>query len=256
MPNAEKIIAAVEQSNLVTDDVVALLRKKIARTPAMGLREAVKWLVEKRHITTAQGGRLVAGAEKAEDDAEDEELNFAASNREIATSQTRGAPGADDDEMALFPSDGANGGEKPAAAKPAAAAGASARWAGTPGSTKSKTSSAKEPPVRSGARGSTAGARRRADEPKAAAPEPAADAGDDGMGDLFGATGLEDAAMEANNDALAPERKRPKPVRKQEDFGSTLMMTLAGSLLVVIAIGVGVLYASGLQNAHKKYNAA
>jgi outer membrane protein assembly factor BamB/TolA-binding protein len=267
MPNADKILSAVERSNLVTDDVIEQLRKKLARTPAMGLREAVKWLVEKRHITTAQGGRLVASAEKAEDEADAEsELNFAASQGDVPVGQTRGAAAAgDDDELDVFPldADAANDGGKPAAAKPAAAG---ARWAGTPGNSKSKASTTKEPATRSASRAKAAGARRQAERPKPA-PEPAGDAadgpiddgplGNGGMGDLFGATGPDSAAMAGNGDALAPaERKAPKPMRKQEDFGSTLMMSLAGALLVVIAVGVGLLYATGRQSADKKFNAA
>ena len=107
MPNAEKIIAAIERSNLVTADVVDQLRRKLERTPTMGLRAAVKWLVEKRQVTTAQGGRLLANIGDADED--DDDFDVAPSDRDDDARQTRGVPAAaedDDDDLEMIPIDG------------------------------------------------------------------------------------------------------------------------------------------------------
>jgi len=131
MPNAEKIIAAVERSNLVTADVVDQLRDKLDRTPVMGLRAAVKWLVEKRHITAAQGGRLLANIEDVGDG--DDDFDLMPRERGDDIRQTRAGPAVGDDDFEIFPPDGADAtsgaGNKAPGRSPSAASSSSARAA-------------------------------------------------------------------------------------------------------------------------------
>src|SRR5436309_61893 len=130
MPNAEKIVHAVEASNLVDAEVVDQLRRKLERAPTMGLREAIKWLAAKRHITTAQGGRLLASIESAADQ-DDDEFDLSPNGRNDDARLTRGAPAAKDDEdLAMTPVDEPStppvAGKKPPSRT--AAASSSARW--------------------------------------------------------------------------------------------------------------------------------
>src|SRR5207249_4849121 len=97
----EKIVQAVEQSNLIDAEVVEQLRRKLDRTPSMGLRAAIKWLAEKRHITTAQGGRLLASIEAAGDD----DFDLAPVERNDDARNTRHAEADDEPDLAMSPID-------------------------------------------------------------------------------------------------------------------------------------------------------
>lgn len=61
MPNIDPILATIEQSNLVADDVLDELRQRLEKSKVpVDLKLAIKWLVQKEHITTDQGRRLLA----------------------------------------------------------------------------------------------------------------------------------------------------------------------------------------------------
>lgn len=61
MPNIDPILATIEQSNLVADDVLDELRQRLEKSKVpVDLKLAVKWLVQKEHITSDQGRRLLA----------------------------------------------------------------------------------------------------------------------------------------------------------------------------------------------------
>src|SRR5579884_1389488 len=63
MPDLSNIIATIEASNLVSDDVVDELRRRLEKSKQpVDLKSAVKWLVQKEHITSEQGRRLIAKA--------------------------------------------------------------------------------------------------------------------------------------------------------------------------------------------------
>ncbi|HUY36521.1 MAG TPA: PQQ-binding-like beta-propeller repeat protein [Pirellulales bacterium] len=311
MPNTEKIIAVIEQSDLVTADVVDQLRSKLDRAPAMSLRAAVKWLVEKRHISTAQGGRLLAKVEEADDKEDDLDLMPKGEADDIrhtrgaiaATSgwqpsdldegddirQTRGAPAAaEDDDLEMLPLDGTGApsdpGKQVPARSPSAGSGGTARWAGTPPSTAprakapAKTSPAQSSPPKSvpsaprspaarppSARPPAAGGAPRGRESKAAPPAAPKggldDRGDpngaDGADDLFETGGMEHSPSAASQDALAPTgRKSPKPSRKQEDYGSPLLMILGASVLLVTLAVIGLYWVLGRGSADKAFTAA
>jgi outer membrane protein assembly factor BamB/TolA-binding protein len=275
MPNAEKIIAAIEQSNLVSADVVDQLRRKLERTPTMGLRAAVKWLVEKRQVTTAQGGRLLASIGDAKE--EDDDFDLMPSERDDDARQTRGVPLAaeDDDDLEMFPLDGddaAGGpGNKAAGRGRSAATGSSARWAGTPQPAvpKAKASDKTAPPKsgrpapspRSPApRPAAAGGTRRGRESKAAPPAepqggPNGDGGADQIRDLFEPT--DPSNLAASQETLAPtQRRSSKQVRKEEDYGSPLLMILGGSVLVVAIAAVALFWVLGKGTADKAFTTA
>ena len=61
MSNLEGILAVIGNSQLVSDDVLTELRKKLEQSPSPpDLRAAVRWLVQKEHVTSDQGRRLIA----------------------------------------------------------------------------------------------------------------------------------------------------------------------------------------------------
>jgi hypothetical protein len=60
MSNKEQLLAVIRQSNLVSDETLALLSQRMEKTSGrITLRSAVKWLIDKGHITSAQGQRLL-----------------------------------------------------------------------------------------------------------------------------------------------------------------------------------------------------
>jgi len=281
MPNAEKIVAVIEQSNLVSADVIDQLRRKLERTPAMGLRAAVKWLVEKRQLTTAQGGRLLASIGDAD---EEDDFDLVPSDREEDARQTREVPVAaeDDDDLEMFPldaEDDASGpANKPAPRSKTPATASSARWAGTPKAAVPKTKASDKTAPPKGGRpaptprspaarpaAATGGARRGRESKSAPPAEPRGGPngangmdGGDGMGDLFGAAGLDHSPMASSQDALSPsERRSSKKVRKkEEDYGSPLLMILGGSVLVVSLAVAGLWWVLGRGSADKAFTMA
>ena len=62
MPNHETILAIIEKSQLVSSAALGELRRKLEQSPTPAdLRMAVRWLVQKEHITSEQGRKLLAG---------------------------------------------------------------------------------------------------------------------------------------------------------------------------------------------------
>ncbi|HVX63363.1 MAG TPA: hypothetical protein VHC19_22270, partial [Pirellulales bacterium] len=156
MSNLDSILTVIGNSQLVSDDVLMELRKKLEQSSSPpDLRAAVRWLVQKEHVTSDQGRRLIAShsasaagsapppgpAAAAAEEEEELEL-FPLDNPPPAAPRAQApAPEADevDEDLELFPIDepqAAPPAGKPTAstappARPVAGGGAS-RWAGSP----------------------------------------------------------------------------------------------------------------------------
>ncbi|HXT60473.1 MAG TPA: PQQ-binding-like beta-propeller repeat protein, partial [Pirellulales bacterium] len=130
MSNLETILATIESSQLVSPDVLDELRRRLEQSPqAADLRSAVRWLVQKEHMTSDQGRRLLAGKQPAPAASADDEMKLAPMDDEPPKAAARPAPSPpaaarpaarqaappppDDDDLELFPVD-----EPPAAAAP------------------------------------------------------------------------------------------------------------------------------------------
>ncbi|OYV85639.1 MAG: hypothetical protein B7Z73_13185, partial [Planctomycetia bacterium 21-64-5] len=229
MPDISPIIATIEDSNLVSDEVVDELRQRLEKSkqPA-DLKSAVKWLVQKEHITSEQGRRLIARAggttaasaaarpAPPDDDLKlfEEEPPAAPPAPKPAGPAKSPAPRAAapkapqvDDDLELFPLDDA----AQAAAPPPSNKQPAARWAGSP-----KPASGRRTP------------------PAAPAYEAAADA------DIFGAANGHGGSAQA--EAIGEERERKKARAAQRNvWDSPLLLTVGGTVLLLSIVG-GVLY--------------
>lgn len=228
MPDLANIIATIEASNLVSDEVVDELRQRLEKSKQpVDLKSAVKWLVQKEHITSEQGRRLISrvgGAGTAAQPAArsappDDDFKLADEEPAAAppakASPSR-APAAKapemDDDLELFPLDDAAQAAEPAraAAPPPSSKPSSPRWAGTP---------------------KPAAPRR----PRPA--EPVYDAGADA--DIFDAATVQGGFAEEVPTAQRERRQPPGPQRSIWD--SPLLLTVGGALLLLTIVG-GVLY--------------
>jgi len=250
MPNLDSIVATIKQSQLVSPDVVEELRSKLQQSSQpVDLRSAVRWLVQKEHITSDQGRRLIASQKNAPAGAANEEVGFAPMEDAAPTPARRGAA---DDDLELSPMDDAP--PAPAArpvapaarpvapaarpvapaARPAApeakpAAGAS-RWAGTP----------KSPPPAAAA-------------PRARPARPAAP-----VQDLFAEPALiQEGGWESADDSYAEDGQQPKTLRQQRNiWDSPLLLIGGGSLIALIILGGGLYWALHRGSADQAFVAA
>ncbi|MGH7137668.1 MAG: hypothetical protein ACREHD_18125, partial [Pirellulales bacterium] len=123
MPDISQVVAIIEQSNLVADEVIAELRQRLEKSrQPVDLKTAVKWLVQKEHITSEQGRRLLTrsgaptpGAKPAP--ADDDDLKLfeeppaapppskapAAKSAGKAPAARPAPPAGGDDDLELFP---------------------------------------------------------------------------------------------------------------------------------------------------------
>jgi outer membrane protein assembly factor BamB/TolA-binding protein len=235
MPDLSQILATVEQSNLVSDDVIDELRQRLEKSrQTPDLKAAIKWLVQKEHITSDQGRRLLARAGNAAPaaaaktaQADDDDLKLfddqpvapakspAAGNK---APTSKAAPRRRDDDLELSPLD-----DETAAAHPVQSPKQpTARWAGTP----------QAPPTRQSEPRTARPAQRKPVEPTLA--EPAYAAPDDA--DLF-------SAATADGDfpgpePVAEERARRKSKAGERSMWDTPLMLIGGGGLVLIVIAV------------------
>jgi outer membrane protein assembly factor BamB len=238
MPDISQVLATIEQSNLVSDDVIEELRQRLekSRQPA-DVKTAVKWLVQKEHITSDQGRRLLSraggGAEPqatraapADDDLQLFEEPPAAPPPPAKAPAGKAPPSLDDD-LELFPlDDAAEAARVPPAPKPAKRP--AARWAGTPKS-KSPEPGAAQP------RAPRRPPSQRGGSPSSA--EAAYDAGADA--DIFAAATAE-AGYGAGGGGEERQRKKAKNAQRNV-WDSPLLLWVGGSVLL-IAIAIVVLY--------------
>jgi TolA-binding protein len=235
MPDLSTILSAVEESNLVSDDVIEELRQRLekSRQPP-DLKAAVKWLVQKEHITSDQGRRLLArapsagAAPKAAEpaQADDDDLKLfeeppAAPAPSKAPSQRR-----PDDDLKLSPLDDVETAETNSTSSSSNKR-SDARWAGTPEASSSRRSERSEPP----APRSKSPRRERVASSGAAAYDAGA------SNDIFGATGDGFGGEEPK-----PERGKKKANGGQRSIWDTPLMLLGGGMLIVIIIAIGFLY--------------
>jgi outer membrane protein assembly factor BamB len=231
MPDISQIIATVEQSNLVADEVVEELRQRLEKSrQPVDLKTAIKWLVQKEHITSEQGRRLLArtgGAASAAParpaPADDDDLKLF-EEPAAAPPATKGPsrkgpaspPAQVDDDLELFPLDDEQQAAQPerAPAPPQPAKQPAARWAGTP--------------------------QHRPERPKRPKAEPVyeeAEVYDAGSPDIFDAAqahpGAEPPAREWRR-----EKKEKKAAGSERSIWDTPFMLFGGGglLLVIIAI--------------------
>ena len=93
MSNLETILATIESSQLVSPDVLDELRRRLEQSPqAADLRSAVRWLVQKEHMTSDQGRRLLAGKQPSPAPSADDEMKLAPMDDEPAKAAARPAP--------------------------------------------------------------------------------------------------------------------------------------------------------------------
>ncbi|HEX5444333.1 MAG TPA: PQQ-binding-like beta-propeller repeat protein [Pirellulales bacterium] len=233
----EEIVSIIDASNLVSDQVLGELRDRLdkAKQP-VDLKLAVKWLVQKEHVTSEQGKRLLSRAG-----------GTAAGPAPAAPKKPVPAPDDDDleliDEPAveadvvdegleLFPlGESAETGPAPAA-KPAAGK-AEKRWAGTPRSAEPKRGDAARSPARAAGRRPAAAP----DDMGGLFAEPVGGATTGGA-DLIGAAAYGDAGFA--QEAEEPHGKN-KPKVKGNVWDSPLLLTVGGSLLALLILG-GVLW--------------
>ncbi len=255
MPDISQIVATIEDSNLVADEVLQELRGRLEKSrQPVDLKSAIKWLVQKEHITSDQGRRLLtraagaasapaAGGAKpapADDDLQlFEEPDAAPPVKAPAGKEpvskapaARPAPanGDDiDDGLELFPLDDAEQAAEPGrGARPAAqpkqpaapSKQSAARWAGTP---KERPAGTRRPPAEPA-------------EPVYDAHSPAAARQAPPEADLFGA---------ADQGGFAEEQPVREPKQKKKVGGGgdrsvwdTKLMLLGGGGLLVIIIGI------------------
>lgn len=226
--NNDEIISIVEASNLVSDQVLEQLRDRLESTKQpVDLKLAVKWLVQKEHITSEQGRRLLSRA------------GGAAAPRSAAPAKPSAPPDDDDleliDEPAeaevidegleLFPLGGsAEAGPAPAA-KPAGKT--DKRWAGSPRAPEPKRAETRRAPARQAPR----------------QPAGAVDMGGlfaepvsgpmTGGADLMGAAAYGDAGF--GQEAEEPPGKKPKV--KGNVWDSPLLLTVGGLILTLSILG-------------------
>lgn len=253
MPDVSQIVDTIDQSNLVADEVLDELRARLEKSPqTVDLKTAVKWLVQKEHITSDQGRRLLskaggaAGAAKTArpapadddlqlvDDPSDAPPAKAPANKAPAA---RPSPAAADDELdddlELFPLDDAAAEAVPERAarppaqpkRPAAQAKEpAARWAGTP----------KQRPA-------PAPARRPQAAPANDAPAPSNNHGyGEADADLFDAA--EQAGYAEEQPARgARQRQKVGGGGSDRSIWDTKLLLLGGGGLLLIVIAIGVL---------------
>ena len=251
--NNDEIISVVEASNLVSDEVLEQLRDRLenAKQP-VDLKLAVKWLVQKEHVTSEQGRRLLsraggagpapgsaaparpAPAKRTAPPDEDDGLELVDEADPVAEAELI------EEGLELFPL-GDSAGPAPAAKSPGSKSPASKspagkadqRWAGTP----------RAPEKR-------AEMRRSPDRP---APRRPAGGIDDmgglfaeplggpltGGADLIGAAAYGDAGFDQE-----PEdpRGQGKPKVKGNVWDSPLLLTVGGSILALSILGVVLLW--------------
>jgi outer membrane protein assembly factor BamB/TolA-binding protein len=235
MPDISQILSAVEQSNLVSDDVIDELRQRLEKSrQTPDLKAAVKWLVQKEHITSDQGRRLLsrastapagAAAKPAPADEDDDLKLFDEPASPPSPAPPRKAPRQADDDLQLSPLDDGTGAAQPASAPSSAGKRSDARWAGTPQAPaprRSEPAAAKPRPARR--------------QPIETAPmEPANGAGPDD--DIF-------AANEEGFGAAEPSRERGKKKAEgsQRNVFDTPLMLIGGGILTLIIIAIGFFY--------------
>lgn len=229
MPDLSNIIATIEASNLVSDEVVDELRHRLEKSrQPVDLKSAVKWLVQKEHITSEQGRRLLAksggsAAQPARPAPPDDDLKLvddepvaapppAKPSKPISRAPAAPAPEIDDD-LELFPMDDAAEAAEPARAAPPPSRPSkpsSPRWAGSP---------QPEPPQPAASR------RRRPAEPVYAEAVEA---------DLF------DAAAEHGgyaDEMVADEREQKRAKGPQRSVWDSPLLLLGGGLLLILICG-------------------
>lgn len=247
MPDISQIVDIIEQSNLVADEVIAELRQRLEKSrQPVDLKTAVKWLVQKEHMTSEQGRRLLArsgggatkGAKPAPADDEDLKLfeespaapppaKAPGTKSPAKAPAARPAPSAEgDDDLELFPLDDVEQAAQPERArqptKPAAQGGA--RWAGTP----------TERPAREPER--PARSKRPAAEPAFddAPPPRRASGRNAGDADIFGA-----AAQSGFEEQPAREtRQKKKGAGAERSIWDTPLILFGGGGLLLIIIGI------------------
>ncbi|HEX7446568.1 MAG TPA: PQQ-binding-like beta-propeller repeat protein [Pirellulales bacterium] len=230
----DEIVSIVDASNLVSDQVLGELRDRLdkAKQP-VDLKLAVKWLVQKEHITSDQGKRLLSRAGGATAPAAPAQP----ATKRSATKNPAPQPVDDDDlelidepraveadvvdeGLELFPL--GESAESPAPPAKPPAAKAEKRWAGSPRSVN---------PQQSAARGRPPAAH---DDLGGLYAEPL-DHGVSGGADLIGAAAYGDGGFRQE-----PEepRGKSKPKAKGNVWDSPLLLTVGGSLLALVILGV------------------
>lgn len=211
MPDISQILASIEQSNLVSDDVIDELRQRLEKSrQPVDLKTAVKWLVQKEHITSDQGRRLLSragGSTIARPAPDDDDLQLIDEPAAASRPPAKGPPRQLDDDLEMSPLDDGARATRPSKQS-------SPRWAGTPKSAPPKRAAERSPP------------------------EPAYDAGLGG--DLFGAAAM-DAGYAADPMDETREKRRPKDSAPRSVWDSPLMLLGGGSLLLIV-IAIVVLY--------------
>ncbi|HWB13772.1 MAG TPA: PQQ-binding-like beta-propeller repeat protein [Pirellulales bacterium] len=233
MPDISHILSAVEQSNLVSDDVIGELRQRLekSRQPP-DLKAAVKWLVQKEHITSDQGRRLLsrAGTPSAGtapkpvaggDDDDDLKL---VDEPPAAPAPSKAPPARQsDDDLGFSPLEDAQVSEASADSSPSKKS-SDARWAGTPQAPSPRRSERRSEPTAA----KTKSARR---QQATSSREPAYDAG---QGDDVFAT----ADDFGGDDRGRPERGKKKAAGGQRSIWDTPLMLLGGGGLALIIIAI------------------
>lgn len=260
MSNLDSILATIKRSQLVSPDVVEELQRKLQQSPQpVDLRSAVRWLVQKEHITSDQGRRLLS-AQTSGPATPAEEMGLAPMDEEPPKAAARpsskpAAPQAapeDDDDLELFPLD-----EPPAApvARPTAAeakpAGGAARWAGTPRSSPPPSAApTARPAAAPAARPAAAPVARPAASQRARPAAPAQD--------LFVEPNIvEEGGWEGADDSYAPEGRPPKTLRQERNiWDSPLLLIGGGSLLALVILGGGLYWALRKGNSDEAFKAA
>lgn len=237
----DEIVSIVEASNLVSDQVLGELRDRLdkAKQP-VDLKLAVKWLVQKEHITSDQGKRLLStpggGAPRAAAPArpapavskiDDDDLELIDEPAGVAEAEVV------EEGLELFPLGGSVDGGTAPAAKPATGK-SDKRWAGSPRSSEPKRSDDRRQPGRQApARQPTA-----QDDMGGLFAEPVGGAMSGGA-DLIGAAAYGDSGF---GQEPADDRRSGKAKVKRNVWDSPLLLTVGGSLLALSILGVVLLW--------------
>ncbi|HET6883886.1 MAG TPA: PQQ-binding-like beta-propeller repeat protein [Pirellulales bacterium] len=234
MPDISQIIATIEQSNLVADEVVEELRERLEKSrQPVDLKSAVKWLVQKEHVTSEQGRRLLAragGAAAAAGKpapADDDDLKLFEEPPAVPpgakkpTRRPAPPPAEDDDDLELFPLDdaqqAAQPGRAPSPTQPAKQP--AARWAGTP---------KQDPPPNK-----RPAAKR---EPKEA------EVFDAGGPDIFGAAAQSPYEAEPSARERRRDQKEKKAAGHERSVWDTPFMLFGGGGLLLVIIAIAFFY--------------
>ena len=246
MSNLDSIIATIKQSQLVSPDVVEELRSKLQQSSQpVDLRSAIRWLVQKEHITSDQGRRLVAAQKNPAAGAADDNLGFAPMADEApaaAPARKPAARRAADDDLELSPMDDA----PPPAARPAAPAArpaapeakpaaAGSRWAGSPKQAPPAAAAASRPP---------------AARPAAARPVAPAQ-------DLFAEPAMVQDGGWDGDDGYGENEQQPRSLRQERDiWASPLLLIGGGGLVLLIFLVIGLYWALHRGSSDQAFTAA